>query len=93
VRERKERVLICSEIATFSMQEMLVPLAFTAANLGITETWDPIKDSDLVIAQSNCHIQLSKCYIEYLLEEDIEIGHKELVTLENDQDEREFTEQ
>ena len=34
---------------------------------------------------------LAKCYVEYLLEEDIEIGHKNLVTLEDDQDEREFT--
>jgi len=31
--------------------------------------------------------------VEYLLEEDIEIGHKDLVTLEDDQDDREFTEQ
>lgn len=31
--------------------------------------------------------------MEFLLEEDIEIGHKELVTLDDDQDDREFTEQ
>lgn len=93
VRERKERVLICSEIATFAMEEMLIQLAFTAATLGIVEQWDAQKDADLVIAQSNCHIQLAKCYVEFLLEEDIEIGHKELVTLDDDQDDREFTEQ
>ena len=29
--------------------------------------------------------------MEFLLEEDIEIGHVNLVTLEEDQDEREFT--
>ena len=46
-----------------------------------------------MIAQSNCHIQLAKCHIEYLLEEDIEIGHKDLVTVFDDQDDREFTEQ
>lgn len=86
-------MLICSEIATFAMDELLVSLAFTAATLGIEEQWDAMKDPDLVIAQSNCHIQLSKCYVEYLLDEDIEIGHKDLVTCEDDQDDREFTEQ
>jgi hypothetical protein len=29
--------------------------------------------------------------VEFLLDEDIEIGHFDLVTLEEDQDEREFT--
>jgi hypothetical protein len=38
------------------MEELLVKLTFTAATLGIKETWDPLKDADLVIAQSNCHI-------------------------------------
>jgi hypothetical protein len=75
------------------MEELLVNLAYTAANLGIAEQWDALKDADLVIAQSNCHIQLAKCYVEYLLDEDIEIGHKDLITLEEDQDDREFTEQ
>ncbi len=56
VRERKERVLICSEISNFAMEEMLVQLSFTAASLGTAETWDAMKDADLVIAQSNCHI-------------------------------------
>ena len=84
VRERKERVLICSEISSFAMDEMLVELSFTAANLGIAEKWDALKDADLVIAQSNCHIQLAKCHVEYLLEDDIEIGHKDLVTVLDD---------
>ena len=56
VRERKERVLICSEIANFAMEELLVQLSFTAASLGTAETWDAMKDADLIIAQSNCHI-------------------------------------
>ena len=56
VRERKERVLICSEISSFAMEELLVNLAYTSANLGIAEQWDALKDADLVIAQSNCHI-------------------------------------
>lgn len=50
VRERKERVLICSEISSFAMDEMLVSLSYTAATLGIAETWDALKDADLVIA-------------------------------------------
>jgi hypothetical protein len=36
------------------------------------------------MAQSESHAILSKCYVEYLLEEEIEIGHKDLVTLEED---------
>ena len=50
VRESKERVLVCSEIATFAMNELLVPLTFTAATLGTAAVWDPLKDCDLVIA-------------------------------------------
>jgi hypothetical protein len=34
---------------------------------------------------------LAKCYVEFLLEEDIEIGHKDLVTCDGDQEDREFT--
>jgi len=49
-------VLICAEISTLANDEMLIDLAMAAATLGIAEQWDPIKDSDLVIAQSTCHI-------------------------------------
>ena len=37
-----------------------------------------------MIAQSQAHITLAKAYVEYLLEEEIEIGHAELVTIEDD---------
>lgn len=40
---------------------------------------------------SGAHIALAKCYVEYLLEEDIEIGTEQLVTIEEDQDERQWT--
>lgn len=56
VRERKERVLLCAEISTLAIDELLIDLAMASATLGIAETWDPIKDADLVIAQSTCHI-------------------------------------
>ena len=39
-----------------AMEEMLIPIAFSAANLCVAETWDPLKDADLIIAQSNAHI-------------------------------------
>ena len=74
VRERKERVLICAEIAKLALEENIIDLCFDAATLCVQEKWDPLKDSDLVIAQSGAHIALAKCYVEYLLEEDIEIG-------------------
>jgi hypothetical protein len=49
-------VLVCAEICTLAIDEMLIELAMIAATLGVVETWDPIKDADLVIAQSTCHI-------------------------------------
>jgi hypothetical protein len=91
VRERKERVLIAAEISTLALAENLVDIAFEAATLCVAQEWDAAKDGDLVIAQSQAHINLAKAYVEYLLEEEVEIGHAELVTLEDDQDEREFT--
>lgn len=78
-------------MAKLAFEEMLVDLAFEAATLAVKDEWDPIKDNDLIMAQSESHAIISKCYVEYLLEEEIEIGHKELVTLDDDQDERDFT--
>lgn len=90
-REKKQRVLIAAEIAKLALEEMIVDLAFKAAKLAIESSWDHQKDSDLVIAQSDSHIIMAKCYVEYLLEEDIEIGCKDLITVDEDQDERQFT--
>ncbi len=44
-----------------------------------------------MIAQSECHFVLASCYVENLLEEEIEIGFKDLITVEEDQEDREFT--
>ena len=73
------------------MDEMLTDLAFEASTMAVEATWDASKDADLVIAQSLAHTILAKCYVEFLLEEDIEIGHKDLVTCDGDQEDREFT--
>ena len=78
-------------MAKLAFEEYLIDLAFDAGTLAVKDEWDPIKDHDLIMAQSESHNILAKCYVEYLLEEEIEIGHKELVTLEDDQDERDFT--
>jgi hypothetical protein len=91
IRERKERVLVANEMAKLAYEEQLIDLAFDSATLATQDEWDPIKDHDLIMAQSESHAILAKCYVEYLLEEEIEIGHKDLVTLEDDQDDREFT--
>jgi hypothetical protein len=78
-------------MAKLAYEELLIDLAYDAASLAVKDEWDPIKDTDLIMAQSESHGILAKCYVEYLLEEDIEIGHKELVTLQDDQDDRDFT--
>ena len=91
IKERKQRVLIANEMAKLAFEEYLIELAFDAGTLAVKDEWDPIKDHDLIMAQSESHNILAKCYVEFLLEEEIEIGHKELVTLEDDQDERDFT--
>lgn len=56
VRERKERVLVCAEISTLAIDEMLIDITMAAATIGLAEAWDPLKDADLIIAQSTCHI-------------------------------------
>ena len=56
VRERKERVLVCAEISTLAIDEMLIDITMAAATIGVAEAWDPLKDADLIIAQSTCHI-------------------------------------
>ena len=84
VRARKDRVLIATEIAKLAMEENLVEIAFKAASIAVKDEWDPIKNSDLVISQSESHYVLASCYVENLLEEEIEIGFKDLVTVEED---------
>jgi len=42
--------LISSEIAKLAFEELLVDLTFDAATLAIKDTWDPIKNIDLIIA-------------------------------------------
>jgi hypothetical protein len=78
-------------MAKLAFEEYLIDLAFDAGTLAVADEWDPIKDHDLIMAQSESHNILAKCYVEYLLDQEIEIGHKELVTLDDDQDERDFT--
>lgn len=91
IKERKERVIIANEMAMLAFEEDLIDLAFSSGTLAVKDQWDPIKDHDLIIAQSESHNIIAQCYVEFLLEEEIEIGHKNLVTLEEDQDERDFT--
>jgi hypothetical protein len=91
VRARKERVLIASEIAKLAIEENLVEIAFKAGTLAVQDDWDAQKNTDLVIAQSEAHFILACCHVENLLEEEVEIGFKELITVEEDQEEREFT--
>jgi hypothetical protein len=78
-------------MAKLAFEENLIDLSYDSATLAVKDEWDPVKDHDLIMAQSESHAILAKCYVEYLLEEDIEIGHKELVTLQDDQEDREFT--
>lgn len=91
VRERKERVLIACEISKLALEENLVEISFQSGTLCIKDAWDAQKDLDLVIAQSEAQINLARVHVEFLLDDEIEIGHGELVTLDDDQDEREFT--
>ena len=91
VKERKERVLIAAEISKLALEENLIDIAQEAATLCTKDEWDAQKNPDLIIAQSQARIDLAKVQVELLLDEEIEIGHNELVTIEEDQDDREFT--
>ncbi len=71
-------------MSKLAFEEYLVDLAFDSATLATVDEWDSFKDHDLIMAQSEAHAILAKCYVEYLLEEEIEIGHIDLVTLEDD---------
>lgn len=84
-------MLLASEISKLAMEENLVDVAFKAASLAVAEEWDAQKNADLVIAQSEAHFILAACYVENLLQDDIEIGFRDLITVEEDQEDREFT--
>ena len=84
VRERKERVLIAAEISKLALEEMLIEIASDAATFCVKEEWDFQKNPDLIIAQSQAHIDLARVQVENLLEEEIEVGHADLVTIEDD---------
>jgi hypothetical protein len=50
IKNRKERVLIANDMAKLAFSEFLFDLAFDSATLATKDTWDPIKDHDLIIA-------------------------------------------
>ena len=93
LQEKKQRNLLAAEISELAFNNNLIELAFEASKVSIKHEWDPLKDTDLVIAQCKAHYVTSQCYVEMLLEEEIEIGFNDLITIEEDQDEREFTEE
>ena len=67
-------------MAKLAFEETLIDLTFDAATLAVKNKWDHVKDHDLIMVQSESHIILAKYYVE------IEIGHKDLMTLEMDED-------
>lgn len=91
--EKKQRMLLGSEISQLAFDDNLIEIAFEASKEAVKNEWDPHKDSDLVIAQCKAHYVTAQCYVEMLLEEEIEIGFNDLITITEDQDEREFTEE
>ncbi len=50
IRDRKERVLIATEIAKMAFEENLIDLSFDSATLAVKSEWNAQKDADLVIA-------------------------------------------
>ena len=91
--EKKQMILLSGEIANLAFDQNLIDLAFEAGNLCIKDEWDPHKDTDLVISQCKTQYIIAQWYVEMLLEEEIEIGFNDLITIAEDQDEREFTEE
>jgi hypothetical protein len=83
-KEARERILIATEISKLALEENLVDLAYDSAELGVKGDWDYQKYPELYIAQSESHLILAKCYVEYLLEEEIEIGYADLITVDED---------
>jgi hypothetical protein len=92
-KEKKQRMLLASEIAEIAFNNNLIEIAFEAGKLSVKTEWDPRKDADLVIAQCKSHYVIAQSYVEMLLEEEVEIGFNDLITIAEDQDEREFTEE
>jgi hypothetical protein len=93
LKEKKQRMLLASEISELAFDTNLIELAFEAGNLAVKVEWDPRKDTDIVISQCKAHYIVAQCYVEMLLEEEIEIGFNDLITIAEDQDEREFNEE
>jgi hypothetical protein len=48
-----------------ALEENLVDLAFEAATVAVSSgDWDAQKNTDLIIALSDSHLILAKCYVE-----------------------------
>jgi hypothetical protein len=90
-KETKIRVLLAAEVAELAFEENLIELAQAAAKECCVNEWDVHKDIDLVIAQSKGHYVLAQCSVEHLLDEEVEIGYEKLITIDEDQDDRDFS--
>jgi hypothetical protein len=84
VKERKLKTLLASEISKLALEENLIDIALDAGQNCVAAEWNPSKDTEQVISQSEAHYVIASCYVEYLLEEEIEIGYGELITCDED---------
>ena len=55
LKEKKQRMLLASEISGLAFDANLIELAFEAGKQSVKSEWDPHKDTDLVIAHCKAH--------------------------------------
>ena len=83
-KDEKHRVLVSSQVAEIALEENLIEMAQAAGDLCVKHEWNVHKDIELIIAQARAHYVLAECFVELLLEEEIEIGFEETITIEED---------
>ena len=58
--EKKQRVLLASEISQLAYNDNLIEIAFDAGNEAVKLEWDPHKDTDIIISQCKAHYNIAQ---------------------------------
>mmetsp|Transcript_632 Transcript_632/g.1142 ORF Transcript_632/g.1142 Transcript_632/m.1142 type:complete len:1749 (+) Transcript_632:55-5301(+) len=83
-REFKTRCALLGELADLAFEAELDEIAEIAAMYCLTQTWDPVKEVELVVSQAQCCLIMSQVCADKLFELDLEAGFIDLVKIDDD---------
>lgn len=83
-RELKVRCVALGELADLAFEAELDEISEVAAQYCLSQTWDPAKEVELVVSQSQCCLIMAQVCADKLFQFDLEAGFIEMVKIDDD---------